>query len=251
VLFRSPVSTINNILNFNQFSNISKKTLEDYGNMKIINMAVGKTPLHLILTSTLNLATVGELSRLAKQEGYDNLYHTFLILDMENNIKIIVEKNEVINIAVFNPSSLSQKTELKNIGIHQTIILNDLINNTQNRMKGSFFTYDPFYNNCQNFVKNILLSNNLWTQEIDNFFYQDVSNIKKNLNPIIPKIMRKITDFGAITSRILGRGIKNKKKCICDFKNYIASNNLQNETNIENLKEHFLDYINSDGFKYL
>lgn len=248
---RNPIQTVKNILNVDQFSNISKRTLEQYGNNKIVRLQMGKTPLHDLLTGTIDAMTFGNFSKLAKEKGYDSLYHVFLIADLDIGKSIVIEKNAVINIAPIS-TPFPQNTTYMNVNMNglQTT-LNELIKKTQDLMKGNFFYYDPFENNCQVFLENILKANNLWTPQYNNFFFQDVSNIKKQINPVVPKIMRKITDLGGIVSRILGKGKKNKKQCIEAFYDYIEKNNLGDIDDIENLKEHFLDFINSSGLKYL
>lgn len=243
------VSKLNEIFNeSDKFNNTSRKTLEQYGNSIIKSVKLGKVPLHPAVSTAVNVLTLGQMNTLQKKYGYDKLYHVFMVVQCENSPPIVIEKNEVINIAPFNSSNSKMQFLDVNITMMQNRTLNDFILRTWRRMKGSFFIYDPFNNNCQVFLINLLQANGLWNHDYENFFFQNVSGIRNELPSFAPKVMRKITDIGALASRIIGRGAKNEKQCCSAFKKYMKN---INETDPEKIKEHFIDFANTKGFKYL
>ena len=60
-----------------------------------------------------------------------------------------------------------------------TLTLNEMLKNTSNMMLTSFFTYDPFVNNCQDFLLAFLRSSKLGTQETGAFIKQPVKDLMK------------------------------------------------------------------------
>ena len=53
------------------------------------------------------------------------------------------------------------EAEYINITIPQHITINKLLENTSNQMGYKVITYSAYGNNCQDFIQNILLSNNI------------------------------------------------------------------------------------------
>ena len=52
------------------------------------------------------------------------------------------------------------EAEYINITIPQQITINKLLENTSQQMSDKFIKYSAYGNNCQDFIQNILLSNN-------------------------------------------------------------------------------------------
>jgi hypothetical protein len=75
-----------------------------------------------------------------------------------------------------------------------------------------WFGYDPFNNNCQYFIKYILDANNLYSANAEEFLFQDVSSIEKELNSVSKGIMRGTTHLAGTINKFLGKGKKGKKK---------------------------------------
>ena len=84
------------------------------------------------------------------------------------------------------------EAEYINIRIPQQITINKLLENTSQQMSDKFIKYSAYGNNCQNFIQNILLSNNIH-QGLD-FVKQSTEDIFKN-NPTLRKFSNTITDI--------------------------------------------------------
>ena len=64
---------------------------------------------------------------------------------------------------------------------NKNITLNEFLENTRLKVGNEdYFLYSAFNNrNCQNFIKNILKSNDLLTTDIDNLLFQDLEQLVK------------------------------------------------------------------------
>jgi hypothetical protein len=73
-----------------------------------------------------------------------------------------------------------------------------------------FYSYSSYQNNCQNFVINLLNSNFLLTNELNNFIKQSTESIFEN-SPNLRKLANNLTDIDNRTRTITGGKIKPKK----------------------------------------
>jgi hypothetical protein len=90
----------------------------------------------------------------------------------------------------------------------QNLTVYELLTNTLNRIGESrFFLYDGLNNNCQIFIKDILESNNMYSPKINEFLFQDLTELKQQLPSYVGKTMNMATDLGAIASQLMGAGL--------------------------------------------
>jgi len=237
-----------------KLNNVSTKTLNEFGNMPINALQIARTPLNNVLEGAINALSLGKFSELKNKYGFDKLYHLSLIATLSNN-KIIIEKNEVITIEPLSQSSsIKANTEYFNVPLNNpNLNLNTLIDNTLKYMGNSkFYDYDSFNNNCQSFIDSILKANNLYNDNAGTFLMQNVQGISQDLKTsgfsYVPKIMKKITNMGSIFSRLTGKG--SKMDALKAFEDYINKNKLT-DAEKNDFTEHFINFINSEGFKFL
>ena len=74
---------------------------------------------------------------------------------------------------------------------NKIITLNDLISRGKETMRDNyFFNYDAFKNNCQTFIKNLLIGVDLYNQDIDDFLCQDLTQIHQEMPSISLEIIK-------------------------------------------------------------
>ena len=89
------------------------------------------------------------------------------------------------------------------------IIFNDFLNNGVNKFgKDRIFKYSAFQYNCQCFCKDVLEANLLYSQAINNFVYQPLESVIKNISGVVPKVANVITSTAALVNKLIG-GNKN------------------------------------------
>jgi len=185
--------------------------LAKYGDTKIVTMEVRRTPLSMILMSALNIASFGKI---AKTNPYDKLFHLSIAVKLETGETLLIEKNEVINMEV-NPFA-KPNTETVVIKLNKFPILKTLMENTRNMMGQNYFMYSARNNNCQDFIINVLQSNNLSNPTVYDFVKQDTVKVFGDM-VYLRKFVNTLTDIGGRTNVLqFGNGELSKKNGLSD-----------------------------------
>jgi len=191
----------------NDYPETQQRIINKYGEYKIKNIKVGRTPLPSILTKVLNVVSLGGFNKLLDKSPYDKLFHLFIIITLSNGsvIKILLEKNETLNMkvvsntgsapydgGVYNPKG-AEYIEVSKIPNNLTFA--DLINGARKLQGSNFFKYNALYNNCQDFIIDVLKGSNILNESLRSFIKQDVKSIFKNY-PLTRKFINTLTDIG-------------------------------------------------------
>lgn len=216
----STLSTAYNLLKLvpvrKDFSTVDKAFLSEYGGFPINRMRVCRTPLDTFVGSALNIITIGRWEKAKAMYGYDKIFHLFLlveVLDTRSNkvITAILEKNETPRCRLYS-EPLSNQTECQWVDKKYAGSLNTLISTTQAQMGTSFWVYDAFKNNCQDFLLNVLGSNGLLTSDLQAFIKQPVDDIARELPSYTAGFARAVTDTARRVRTIFGRGLDVEKE---------------------------------------
>jgi hypothetical protein len=177
-----------------------------YGNSKILKLVIERVPLQQTTMILLNLASNNSALERLKQSDYDKLFHLRLIIYLDNNISLFVEKNQSLNIDYYKNLVNQKGIEQLEINEVPTSQLFNFINNGKNILKDKFFSYDAKNNNCQDWILALLISNNINNNEYKNFIKQDVNFIFKN-NQFLKSLIQSLTSIGHRFDVISGNGI--------------------------------------------
>ena len=183
------------------FLNAVQKVINRIGDDEILKITVNRTPLSKVLKFLLNITSLGQFEKKMENTDYDTLYHLFMVITT-NSGSYVVEKNEVIQI--YKLKSLGKGTETLPVPINAGLTLNDMLETTKNRMEDKFFTYKPTNNNCQYFINNMLISNNLNTDVLEKFILQDVRTLFEG-NDRFRKIVNTTTDIGSVATTVIDK----------------------------------------------
>jgi len=118
-----------------------------------------------------------------------------------------LKKNEQINISTsYNVSDKSESQIINLNGLNITV--NELLEKTRNSVgDDKYFLYDGLSNNCQWYIRYILESNGLYSEQAKTFLFQSMEEIKKEIQPYVGKIMNAVTNTGTIVAQLLGKGL--------------------------------------------
>ena len=177
--------SINNIINFKENVPPSvKNALNKIGNNKITSARLGRTPVQSVIQGALKaVATV----------PYDDLFHLFIELTLDNGQKWVLEKIERINLVKDDRSKKQGAEFTSSFSVNKT--MNELFQNTKNRMGDKFLPYQSASNNCQYFIMGVLDGNGFNNSERTSFVKQDTKSIFAN-NPVLRKFANTMTDIG-------------------------------------------------------
>ena len=185
--------SISKIINFkeNVPQNV-KNALNKIGNNKITSARVGRTPVQAIIQGALK--TVANVP-------YDDLFHLFIELTLDNGQKWVLEKIERINLVKEDRSKKQGAEFTSSFSVNKT--MNELFQNTKNRMGDKFLPYQSASNNCQYFLMGVLDGNGLNNSERTSFIKQDTKAIFEK-NPALRKFANTLTDIGGYGNAIIG-----------------------------------------------
>lgn len=219
-----------------------REILKNIGSQKIKSISIKRTPVSDLLTGALSFFSLGKFGK-RLERSFDELFHLFIEITLENGQKVLLEKNEVINMDL-NPSS-KPDTETKQITSQiPNITFDEMLNNTEKYMgKQKYFSYSAKDNNCQDFILSFLKSNNIGDENDFSFVKQDTKQLFKNL-PSLRKLSNTITTIGAKANTIIeGAGINEEK--LIDEENNIYYNNITMRK--KNNEIHFYFHIITDN----
>jgi hypothetical protein len=194
----------------------ARRTMEQYGDILIRDIMLRRDPIQSALNTAFQVITLGQWNKAKSAEHYDDLFHLGIVLTMASGEQILIEKNEVIYIG--KPKPLQKDSETLNLPPLPTpTTLNQFIVNGVAVKGDDFYRYDPFANNCQDFVAILLKANKHYPSSAIKFVKQPVESLLKQLPQWTKPIAKGITDLGAIANvAVEGAGLSNKFKAQLD-----------------------------------
>ena len=194
----------------NGWSPSIRSILGKYGNSKITNIKVYRSPIKSFIHTALNWLSLGTFERNLRDAGYDQAMHLFLTITLQDGTVIRFDKNHVIEAKVVHADN-THNAEVKTVG-HKNIPLNEFLNKGIDHAGQRYFHYNSRSSNCQIWIIDNLQANGLLTPDIKTWVLQDVDRIYKNLG-LLETINQKITDTGAqLDTMVYGEGKRKKKK---------------------------------------
>tara|TARA_R110002072_G_scaffold7864_1_gene41943 strand:- start:1475 stop:2161 length:687 start_codon:yes stop_codon:yes gene_type:complete len=190
------------------FSNKITKILDKYGNQKIRSIYIGRRPINSLVEKAFNIISLGKWSKLRDQYYYDKLFHLFLIIQMDDDTVISFEKNSIVTMTEDDVRCSTKDTECVKLDYPtDSITLDDLVRKPLERIgKEKYFIYDPFKQNCQIFIRAVLETFGLYNKKVDDFVYQDITDIVKELPWYVKYVAKGVTDLDATISKVSGAG---------------------------------------------
>ena len=184
------------------FSSKVNNILKNYGNDIITNIVVKRAPLPWLIMKLFDIVNIATLNKIYTQNPYDKLFHLCLWITLDTGLTLLLEKNYIINMDI-NPKEVDNTEQMKIVLNNKILTTNELLNNTKIIMGDNFYKYQASHNNCQDFVLNILISNNLNTPNNINFVKQTTEQLFKDL-PVLRKSINSITDINGKISHFMG-----------------------------------------------
>jgi hypothetical protein len=183
----------------------SREILRKYANWNIMGINIRRDPIQSALNSALNAITLGSWDRMKRVLHYDKLFHLGLEIDLrfgKRNHRVLFEKNEVINLGSIK--GRDNDTELLRVDMKgKQLTLGQLVENARNQMGDKFIPYDPFYNNCQDFILNVLRASGLATEDEATFIKQPIEKLIQGIPDFAPKVAKAVTDLGGFANNVL------------------------------------------------
>lgn len=209
--------------NYTKYTNLSRKTLEQYGKYKIVKIMVFRKEILKELEAVLNFVSLNNSEEAKKTASIDKLFHVGLLLTVNNDagqfFHIICEKTS-------QPDIFKVSFNVEKYGVQmvvplkdKNISLNEFVEKAKNENSKSFFEYDALgvnglqnKSNCQDFVKLCLKANNLNSPSLEAFYYQDLKKLVEGIPKTTAKNAKITTSLGSWFNKLIGKGEGGKKK---------------------------------------
>ena len=183
----------------------ARQMLEKHGNGLIMEAYVRRDPIQSILHTALNAITLGKWNEMRSKLNYDKLFHLGLVVRIRQGqtySMLVIEKNEVINIAP--AKRITKDTGYMQVPLNgHSVSLNQLMDNAEKVMGKDFFLYDAFANNCQDFVMALLRGSGFGDARVYGFVKQPIAELIKGLPEYTQKVARTVTDIGAAANYVI------------------------------------------------
>jgi len=177
--------------------------LKKVGDMPIVSAEVLRSPVQSIVQDALNAVSLGSFKKEMKEKPYDDIYHLFLIVTLENGKKVSIEKNAIITIMF----AKDRKGERMPVSVPSGLTINKALEKTEQAMGDLFATYSAKNNNCQDFILAFLKSNGMGDEKVYAFVKQDVGSLFGK-SDFLRKFTNTVTDIGAKVSTLIeGEGV--------------------------------------------
>lgn len=183
------------------------RIIQKYGAIGIRSIRIGRTPLPSAINSVLNIVTLGAFQKLVQASPYDRLFHLFCIIELDNNTKILLEKNAQINMKVVSAYNPKNTQYVDATYIPSGLTFKELLDNGQKIQGAKWFKYNATSNNCQDYIIAVLKGSSILNPELQSFIKQDVKSIFQTL-PITKTVMNTVTGLGAVVDVVQKGGTR-------------------------------------------
>lgn len=172
-----------------------EKFLASHSDTPIWMLKVRRAPVQKALEYALDLFSAGQWSTAKEKLGYDAMFHLSIVL----NANTVVEKLARVNVG---PVDEVENAEMTGVTVTRQTTLGQMWEKAKKHMGSKFYPYDPFNNNCQDFVNGFLEANKDvldYTKEKKEFVLQDAKSMVADLPTYMPAFARTITSLGGLT----------------------------------------------------
>ena len=136
-----------------------RKELSVVGSTRITDIQIARKPILTIVDKALNALSLGAFAKRQKSLGYDNLYHNYMLVTLEDGRKLKIEKNHIVELTDATTNDYS--SERYNIPVKMDINLDQMLNGAA-RDNDRFYLYSANERqNCQSFTRDMIVKNNL------------------------------------------------------------------------------------------
>ena len=180
--------------------------LNENGPKTIVSIKLGKQPIQSATKTVLNWMSLGKFEKMKKQLKYQDVYHNFLVVRLEDGAQWIIERKHVVLARPYKQSM--NDPNMVWIPIPCNLTLSELIEKAS-KDDSNFWKYDPEKCNCQTFVRDIVCKNVSVSKDVEEEIRpQDSRQLLGTLPKGINKIPKLVTDVASVGDRIIfGDGI--------------------------------------------
>lgn len=175
-----------------------RKWISNNKNKEISKIVVCRKPVQSSIKNIINIITLGKFNKSLKGLHYDDIFHLYLYITIDN-ITWRIEKNAVVTV-IKDKQDLNEDCMSIDINMGREMIELGVFMKNGEKEQDNFWSYDPKSNNCQNFATSLLVGNK-FIKKLDKtykFIKQDTEAIFRNNPRYLAKFGKTITDIAAV-----------------------------------------------------
>ena len=177
---------------FDLLPSYAKRFIKYNEDVKIKAYTVCRVPVAKVYKEIMSLLSNGKVQENMDKYGYDDIFHLYLVIELTDGYKYVIERNERVSIEAFTDGK-DECLPWKNC----SVTVGELFTKAEKKAGGwsSLIRYHPVTNNCQSFVNLMLTANNLMTPKIKKFVMQDTTNVFKDIPKVKDLIVKGFLTF--------------------------------------------------------
>jgi len=134
-----------------------KSIIENNGTNKVTDLSAGRSPIDGMVNKAMNMMSLGQWGKLKGELPYDDVYHLYLKVTLEDGQVFIYEKGPFVTLEPDVGKYADRGGQIMSLPISTEFNLQQLLDAGLHTMgKSAFFSYNGFTNNCQAFVNGVL-----------------------------------------------------------------------------------------------
>lgn len=182
------------------------------GSQGIFRLTVCRAPIWSSIDKALNLVSLGSWGKVKERLNYKDMFHLYLLLQLDDQTLWRIEKNEVITVFRVQKTPSSEETECVNVPYpnHKpgSLTVDTLLSNGFKAHGDTLWIYDPKNANCQVFAQQMLRGNGLLTTELNDFIKQDAVTLFEQMPQYVHTVSKAVTDTAGTLNRLyFGEGL--------------------------------------------
>jgi hypothetical protein len=182
-----------------------RKFLHDHVNSIITGIKIFREPINRVIDKVVNIISLGYWQDIKDKLHYDNLFHLWMEVDLNDGTSWSMEKNEVVQV-----KHVKNKQGGIHIPVNKQITINKFFESGKMVLGNRFWTYRAKDNNCQVWVASMLIGSGFLTDQAKNFIIQDTETLISELPTFTERVINGTTDIAARFD-ILRHGSKLKR----------------------------------------
>ena len=211
------ISIDNYYFYLNEYNNECSTILEQYGDLPVKKIYLVRHPISRFMENLLNIVTFNkfkeELNRYKERNNTDSFFpfHTMLYIELkiskDESKFLVIDKNNCIRIS---PTlKITNNCELRNIKVKKDkYTLNKILETTRKRIgNNKYFNWEISKNNCQKFIKEILITLKKFTKQNRNFMFQNEFVEEIKISDFSLHIIRSLTNSINFLENFIGKTI--------------------------------------------
>jgi hypothetical protein len=176
-----------------------KDFIRHEANTRIKSVGVCRRPINKMGKFLIDIVSKGTVPKNMKKLGYDDLFHLYVVIELEDGYKYKLEKNHRIGVSKYKPEK-SDCLEPQNT-LSKNITVSSLFEGARNDANGweKLIGYLPENRMCQTFVMNVLRGSGLATKEYSKFVQQNTKEVLKDSKITRDLIGLTISTYGIVS----------------------------------------------------